>query len=115
MGSALMTNMGEDATPKTKLVTFARSETLMVIDTGIGTCFKREVNMHVAKWQLQSTLDGEYKSQTPTCIFFIELPTKVWKPKVPFKYVPHDYSDDINEKIIDYEVYGNTVFRPKEK
>ena len=49
MGSALMTNIDESTTPKTKLVTFAPSEAPTVTDTGIGACFKREVNIPAAK------------------------------------------------------------------
>ena len=45
----------------------------------------------------------------------IELPTKVWRPKVLNKYIPVDYSDDIDEGVFDYKHYGKTVFRPKMK
>ena len=48
-------------------------------------------------------------------ILVIELPTKVWHPKVLNKYDPIDYSDNIDESIFDYSHYGKTVFRPKLK
>ena len=32
---------------------------------------------------------------------------------MPNKYVPLDYSDDIDEGIFNYTIIGNTVFRPK--
>ena len=53
--------------------------------------------------------------QGPASIFAIELPNKVWRPKVPNKYVPLDYSDNIDDGIFDYTVYGKTVLRPKDK
>ena len=43
----------------------------------------------------------------------IEVPSKVWRPKVINKYIPVDYSDDIDDGIFDFEYYGKTFFRPK--
>ena len=43
----------------------------------------------------------------------IEVPPKVWRPKVINKYIPVDYADDIDDGIFDFECYGKTFFRPK--
>ena len=45
----------------------------------------------------------------------IQLPPKIWRPKPANKYVPVDYSDDIDEGVFDYSHHGNAVYRPKEK
>ena len=46
-------------------------------------------------------------------IFVIEVPPKVWRPKMLNKYKPIEYSDDIDDGVFDFETYGRAVFRPK--
>ena len=36
----------------------------------------------------------------------------MWRPKVINRYIPTDYSSDIDEGIFDYKCYGKAVFRP---
>ena len=43
----------------------------------------------------------------------IETPTKIWRPKVVNKYIPLQYSNDIDEGIFDCPEYGDAVYRPK--
>ena len=43
-------------------------------------------------------------------IFLIEVPPKVWRPKVQNKYTPQDYMIDINDGIFDFDFYGKKVF-----
>ena len=45
----------------------------------------------------------------------IQLPPKVWRPKAENKYIPIDYSDDIDKGLFDFSYNGKTVYRPKEK
>ena len=43
----------------------------------------------------------------------IDLPPKIWRPKVTSKYTLPDYSNDVDKGIFDYKCYGKCVFRPK--
>ena len=40
------------------------------------------------------------------------MPPKIWRPKPDSKYIPLQYSDDIDEAAFDFSKYGKTVFRP---
>ena len=42
----------------------------------------------------------------------IELPSKLWRPKLLNKYLPINYSDDIDKGVFDYSCYGKAFFRP---
>ena len=43
----------------------------------------------------------------------IEVPAKIWRPKVVSKYTtPEYYSDDL-DSILDYAQYGNCVYTSK--
>ena len=42
----------------------------------------------------------------------IEVPPKIWRPKVVNKYIPPDYANDIDECVFDFPQFGNTVYRP---
>ena len=46
-------------------------------------------------------------------IMLIELPPKVWIPKLVNKYIPPDYADNIDEGIFDFARYGKAVYRPR--
>ena len=48
-------------------------------------------------------------------VLMIKLPPKIWRPKPENKYVPVDYSDDIDEGVFDYSHHGRAVYRPKIK
>ena len=41
----------------------------------------------------------------------INIPPKVWKPKVINRYTPVDYSSDIDKGVFDYNCYGKVVFQ----
>jgi hypothetical protein len=41
----------------------------------------------------------------------IDVPSKIWRPKPENKYVPLDYSDDIDDEILVFTQYGNSVRR----
>ena len=45
-------------------------------------------------------------------VLLITIPPKVWRPKVINRYIPIDYSSDIDEGVFDYKCYGKAVFRP---
>ena len=45
----------------------------------------------------------------------IKLPPKIWRPKPENKYIPVDYSDDIDEGVFDFSHHGRAVYRPKIK
>ena len=45
----------------------------------------------------------------------IQLPPKIWKPKPENKYLPMDYSDDIDEGVFEFSHHGKAVYRPKVK
>ena len=46
-------------------------------------------------------------------ILIIDTPKNIWKNKVKNRYIPHDYSDDIDNGLFDYSYYGKAVFKPK--
>ena len=46
-------------------------------------------------------------------IMVIEVPQKLWIPKVVNKYIPPDYADDIDEGIFDLAQYGISVYKPR--
>ena len=46
-------------------------------------------------------------------IMLIELPPKVWIPKLVNKYIPPDYADNIDEGIFYFARYGKSVYRPR--
>jgi hypothetical protein len=41
----------------------------------------------------------------------IDVPSKIWRPKPENKYVPLDYGDDIDDDILVFTKYGNSVRR----
>jgi hypothetical protein len=45
-------------------------------------------------------------------LFVIDVPPKLWRPKPIDRYVPMDYSDDIDESIFLFERYGKAICRP---
>ena len=42
----------------------------------------------------------------------INVPTKIWRPKVINRYTPPDYNTDIDEGIFEYASFGNCVYNP---
>ena len=40
-----------------------------------------------------------------------EVSTKIWKPNKENKYGVPDYSDDIDDGMFDYKVYGKLLFK----
>ena len=52
-------------------------------------------------------------SPTNGAALIIEVPPKVWRPRVTSKYKPPEYADDINDKFFDCKQYGKAVLRPK--
>ena len=46
-------------------------------------------------------------------ICIIEVPPKIWRPKVESRYRMPEYATDINEGAWDFSNYGKTVFKPK--
>ena len=45
-------------------------------------------------------------------VLLINIPPKVWRPKVINRYIPTYNSSDIDEGFFDYKCYGKAVFRP---
>ena len=46
-------------------------------------------------------------------ILMIDTPKMIWKPKVKNRYIPLEYSYDIDDEFFDYTHYGKAVFKPK--
>ena len=46
--------------------------------------------------------------------FVIEVPPKIWRPKPLDKYVPIDYSNDIDESVFEFEQFGKAICHPPE-
>lgn len=46
-------------------------------------------------------------------VCLIDIPPKIWRPKVQSKYRLPEYTDDISEGIFDFTHYGKCVFKPK--
>ena len=57
---------------------------------------------------------ADSESEARGSIFVIEVPPKIWSPKVQNKYTPPDYAIDINHGVFDFDFYGKTVFCPKQ-
>ena len=47
-----------------------------------------------------------------SCIFVIDVPPKIWRPKPLTRYVPIDYDVAIDEGVFGLSHYENTVFWP---
>ena len=45
-------------------------------------------------------------------VLLINIPPKVWRPKMINKYTPTNQTDDIGEGCFDFKQYGKTMFRP---
>ena len=45
-------------------------------------------------------------------VFVINVPTKIWRPKMVNKYKPPDYNNDIDEGIFEFAEEGRCVYRP---
>jgi hypothetical protein len=41
----------------------------------------------------------------------IDVPSKIWRPKPANRYVPLDYGDDIDDDLLVFTQYGNSVRR----
>ena len=50
---------------------------------------------------------------TRDSLVVIEVPPKVWRPKVQNKYIPLDYTNDEDEGVIYFKQYGKAEYRPK--
>ena len=48
-------------------------------------------------------------------VLLINIPPKVWRPKMVNIYTPTDQSNGIREGVFEFKQYGNTMFRPKIK
>ena len=46
-------------------------------------------------------------------ITIIDTPEMILRPKVQNRYIPFDYSYDIDDGSFDYTHYGKSVFNPK--
>ena len=66
---------------------------------------------------LEQLLDGVTISPTPVLhngiVCMITLTQKIWCPKPHNKYIPLDYSNDVDNGIFYYLYYGKTVYCPK--
>ena len=43
----------------------------------------------------------------------IEVPAKIWRPKMISKYTTPDYYDDGMDDILDYGQYGRCLYKPE--
>lgn len=48
-------------------------------------------------------------STPPTRAFVIEVPPKIWRPKPIDRYIPMDYSNDINDSVFEFQQFGNAI------
>ncbi len=46
-------------------------------------------------------------------VCLIDIPPKIWRPKVKSKFQLPEYANDISEGVFDFEHHGKCVFRPK--
>ena len=53
-------------------------------------------------------------SPPTTQILVIEVPPKIWRPKPIDRYIPMDYSNDIDESVFEFEQFGRTICHPPE-
>ena len=84
----------------------------VVNDKNTGECFKQVVSLNHISWLPCLKLLTQQVRPRQSNILAIELPSRVWRPKVLNKYVPIDYSNDIDEGIFDYSHYGKADFSP---
>jgi hypothetical protein len=49
-----------------------------------------------------------------TRTFTIDVPPKIWRPKPVDRYIPVDYSNDIDESVFEFEQYGKAICHPPE-
>jgi hypothetical protein len=47
-----------------------------------------------------------------TNLFVIDVPPKIWRPKPVDRYIPIDYSDDLDESVFLFERYGRALSCP---
>ena len=45
----------------------------------------------------------------------IELPPKIWRPRVSNKHISAKFATDIDDGIFDYSRYGRIICRPNER
>jgi hypothetical protein len=46
--------------------------------------------------------------------FVIEAPPKIWRPKPIDRYIPMDYSNDIDDSVFEFQQFGNAISHPPE-
>ena len=115
--TALLRNLGVSASNTT-----ATNTTTPVTDK--GTC---NINQTTIEGYIRRDIDVSHIEQLgcfpePVCtsppmanVMMIQLPPKIWRPKPENKYIPIDYSDDVDEGVFDFSHHGKVVYRPKVK
>jgi hypothetical protein len=53
-------------------------------------------------------------SQPRPRAFVIEVPPKIWRPKPIDRYIPMDYSNDIDDSVFEFQQFGNAICHPPE-
>jgi hypothetical protein len=53
-------------------------------------------------------------SQPRPRAFVIEVPPKIWRPKPIDRYIPMDYSNDIDNSVFEFQQFGNAICHPPE-
>jgi hypothetical protein len=53
-------------------------------------------------------------SQPRPRTFVIEVPPKIWRPKPIDRYIPMDYSNDIDDSVFEFQQFGNAICHPPE-
>ena len=92
-------------------------------------CIKRTIEFPNMKWRQQLKMNNhihlhncsfllvrpevESKFNKHLNILMIDIPKKIWIPEVKNRYIPLDYSDDIDDGFFVYTCYGKAVFKPK--
>jgi hypothetical protein len=46
--------------------------------------------------------------------FVIDVPPKLWRPKPVDRYIPMDYSNDIDDSVFEFEQFGQAICHPPE-
>ena len=116
MDSALLTNIDANLAPTVDFPNPVNTVTSpIIVDSNTASCFRWVVQTTETEWQTRLISGSDQLHRGHASIFAIELLNKAWCPTVLSKYVPADYSDDIDNGVFNYANYSETVFWPKEK
>ena len=74
------------------------------------------------KWEIQKAADYLHHQRTLYYIeivttqgsmMVIQVPPKVWRPKIQNRYITPDYANDIDKGVFDFKQYRKELDRPQ--